>query len=140
MEQKDYLLRLVEQFTRILGKALFDLIGLKNKGKISDSIDTTIQSLINELNIDLYKLTSIKNDELIDTLNSKKGFNNENMGILAEILMQAGYNFDKMDNLHKRESFFQTCLTIYEYLEKSDKTYSFERKQKINELKILLNS
>ena len=140
MEQRDYLMRQIEQFARVLGKILFDLLGLKNKGDISESIEFTTRSLISELNIDLEKLTSIKRDELIDTLICKMGFNNGNLEILAEILMQTGDNYYKMKNFHKGESFCQTSLTIYEYLDKSDNTYSFDRKEKMKSLIVMLSS
>jgi len=139
MEQRDYLMRQIEQLARVLGKVLFDLLGLKNRGKISESIETTTRSLISELDIDLEKLVSIKRDELIDTLISQMRFNNGNLEILAEILMQTGDNFYEINNAHKGESFCQTSLLIYEYLEKSDNTYSFERKEKVEKLKTLLN-
>jgi hypothetical protein len=140
MEQRDYLIRQIEQFGQVLGKVLFDLLGLKNKGDISESIEFTTRLLISELDVDLEKLVSIKRDELIDALICKKGFNNENLEILAEILMQTGDNYFKIKNLHKGEIFCQTSLTIYEYLDKSDKTYSFDRKEKMKSLITLLSS
>jgi hypothetical protein len=139
MEQRDYLMRQIEQFARVLGKVLFDLIGLKNKGKIGESIEITTRSLVSELDIDLDELVSIKRDELINTLIDKMGFNNRNLDILSEIFMQMGDNFFKTNNFHKGESFCQISLIIYEYLEKSDNVYSFDRKEKMKTLKTLLN-
>ncbi|MDD3875557.1 MAG: hypothetical protein PHT69_02990 [Bacteroidales bacterium] len=138
MEQRDYLMRQVNQLARVLGKVLFDLLGLKNSGEIIESINITTLSLMSELDIDLDELVSIKRDELIHTLIDKMGFNNENLETLSEILMQMGDNFFKINNLNKGESYCQTSLFIYEYLEKADNTYSLARREKIEKLKTLL--
>lgn len=133
MEQQDYLKRQIDQIGRILGRILTDLAGFKNKGQINDGIAITNQILKNELDIDITELAEIRKDEFITTIKSKKNLTNENIGMLAEILLlvaESSYDVNR--------SLYEKCLIIYEYLEKEENVYSLDRQWKIKRIKNLL--
>lgn len=134
MEQEDYLKRQIDQLSRILGKILSGMIGLKNQGQISESIEMTNKTLKKELELDVQELIDIKTDNFITTLKSEKDFTDESLDKLAEILWVIADSRQDDD----RKKVYLKCLTIYEYLEKVEKTYSIDRQMKIAQIKNML--
>jgi hypothetical protein len=134
MEQEDYLKRQIDQLSRILGKILSGMIGLKNQGQISESIEMTNQTLKKELELDIQELIDIKTDNFIKTLKSEKDFTDESLDKLAEILLVIADSRQDGD----RKKVYLKCLTIYEYLEKVENTYSIDRQMKIAQIKNML--
>lgn len=134
MEQQDYFKRQIDQLSRILGKVLTDLIGLKNKGLLCDGIEMTNQTLKSELNLDIKELIDLRTDTFINVLVSEKGFVNESFDKFAEILWLIS---DQYTDVEKREVYIK-CLTIYQFLEKTDKTYSLARQLKIKQLQSMI--
>lgn len=136
MERQDYLKKQIDQLGRLLGKLLSDLLRLKGQGQINEGIAITTQTLKSELDLDLQILLEMPNEDFIHTLKSQKEFDNENLDKLATLLLALADNGqDEKTNL-----LYEKCLAIYEYLEKSDNTYSFDRQLKIKRIEnILLN-
>lgn len=134
MEQHDYLQRLIEQLGRVLGKVSSYLLGLKNRGQIEEGIEITSQALKGELDLDIQELTDIPADNFIETLKAKKSINNENLNKLADILFFIAENGQDKG----KKELYEKCLTIYEYLEKSESVYSIIRQGKIERIKNVL--
>ncbi len=131
MEQEDYLKRQIDQLGRVLGKALSDLLGLVKKGQAGLGIETTSQTLKTELDLDILELNSMKDEDFINSLISEKKFTSIHLEKIAEILLlMADYKDDK-----EKKSIYLKCLSIYEYLEHTDSTYSLDRQIKIKQLK-----
>jgi len=126
MEERDYFKRQI------------DLIGKKNSVGNSGGIEITNQVLKEELDLDIDFLIAIPKDKIIDLLKIEKGLSDENLELIAEILIVNLRNSDhKMEEID-RINLYEKCLTIYEHIEKSDKTYSFERNTKIQNIRSLL--
>ena len=136
MEQQDHLRRQIEQLGRVLGKILSDLVGLKQKGQVNQGIEITDRALKNELDLDTVELMAIPTDNFITTLKNTKGFNNENLDKLADILLVIANNEENKNE--NRNMLYEKCLTIYQYLEKSEPIYSFDRHLKMERIKNLL--
>ncbi|MBS1669079.1 MAG: hypothetical protein JST58_17010 [Bacteroidetes bacterium] len=134
MEQQDYLQRLIEQLGRVLGKISSNLIGLKNKGQIEDGFEMTNQTLKGELDFDIQKLINLPPDNFIKTLRANKGFNNENINKLADILLLIA----EYSQGQEKKMLYRKCLMIYEYLEKAENVYSIVREGKIEQIKNVL--
>lgn len=134
MVQQDYFMRQIDQLGRVLGKILSDIIGIKQKGQTSLDFEFAYQIFKSELDIDIDKLLTIPNNDFINILKNKKGFNNENLDKLADIFWEIADNNEQSKYICKK------CLIIYEYLEKTETTYSFDRNFKIERLKNILNN
>lgn len=134
MEQQDYLIRQINQLSRILGKVLTDLIGLKNKGLLSKGIEMTNQTLKSELNLDIKELIDVKTDVFINVLILEKGFVNDSLDKFAEILWLIANQSTDVD----KRKMYNKCLLIYQFLEKTDMTYSLDRQLKIKQLQSLV--
>jgi hypothetical protein len=131
MEQEDYLKRQIDQLGRVLGKALSDLLGLVKKGQAGLGVETTVQTIKTELDLDIGELTDIKTENFIKTLQTEKKFTNAHLEKLAEILFLLADHKPATDQKNINEK----CLAIYEYLENAESTYSFDRQRKIKQIK-----
>lgn len=130
MEQQDYLKKQIDQLGHVLAKIFSDLLGLKNNGQINAGLEITNQTLKNQLGLNMQDLLDIPTDKFIDTLTTQKNVTNDNLDKLAEILLLIADN-RQGDN----KKLYEKCLTIYEYLEKTENTYALDRHWKKNRIK-----
>lgn len=125
MEQRDYLMRQVEQLGYVLGKMLSKLLFLKENGTVST--ETVYQVFKEELDFDINELIDIEKDKLIDTLRNDPRLRTVNLEKLADIFLFVAEN----TNSNKRDQLFRKSLMIYQYMEGQDNTYSYSRNLKI---------
>lgn len=133
MQQEDFIKRQIEQLSRVLGKILFDLVGL-TKGNVADAIEVTNQAIRNELNLDIDEIINLPVDKTLDILINEKKLSGTNLESFADILYQiANVTPPPQDN--KANKLFEKGLAIYEYLNATSKTYSLDRNFKIDKIK-----
>ena len=139
MQQEDWLIRQINQLGRVLGKILADLLGLKTKGQVGEGIEAAEQALKGELDLDISHLAAMPTDRFIITLREGKQFTDENFEMLADIFLIVAEELDQNDRDNgKKKQLLEKALIIYEYLDKSGSTYSFERHNKIEKIKSTL--
>jgi hypothetical protein len=139
MEKRDYLIDQIEQLGQALAQIFAKLFGLSNQGKVPEAIEMTSRSLKTELDLDLSEISSIPTGDFIITLQDDKKLNLSNLELLADILLQVA-DATCIENLKSEESLnlYSKCLEIYNYLNKRDLTYSFERESKIARIQSML--
>jgi hypothetical protein len=135
MKQDDYFLKQIDILGRILGEIVSDLLKLKNKGEIMESIEITTQALKNELDLHLNDILLLQNEKIVEFLQEEKKFDNGHLDKLAEILFILGYDHVS----ENRINILEKSLTIYEYLNKNSTTYSPERITRIGKINKVLN-
>ena len=135
MKQDDYFLKQIDILGRILGEIVSDLLKLKNKGEIMESIEITTQALKNELDLNLNDILLLQNEKIVEFLQEEKKFDNGHLDKLAEILFILGYDHVS----ENRINILEKSLTIYEYLNKNSTTYSPERITRIGKINKVLN-
>jgi hypothetical protein len=136
MQQEDYIKKQIDQLGRVLGKILSDLLGLKSQGSLSERIEIVDQPLKNSLNLDIEDLITIPTDNFIDTLKAENKLTNDNFEILANLLFHLADEVDDRDNIYEKKSLlYQRSLVIYEYLNSTSSTYSFDRHLKVEKIK-----
>lgn len=135
-QEKDHLKKQIDQLGIVLRKVLSDLLGIKQQGVQQDVVETTNKALKSEIDLDLNEFIALPDDSFIDTLISKKGFNNENLDYFTDILISIAERYPGDEAMKK--SLYQKCLLIYTFQEKSASTYSFGRQMKTDRLKKLL--
>jgi hypothetical protein len=137
MQQEDWLIRQINQLGRLLGKILTDLLGLKTKGQVGEGIEAAEQAFKNELDLNVDDLISIPTELFIKTLQEGKQFKNENFEMLADIFLIIAEELYQNDRDNgKKKRLLEKALIIYEYLDKLGSTYSFERHNKIEKIKV----
>ena len=135
MEQEDFIKRQIDQLGRVLGTILADLIGLKAQGQISEGIEAADKELKKKLDLNVDNLTSISTEKFIKTLQEGKKLSNDNFDKLVDILFLLTEELDERntDN-EKKNKLYERSLTIYEHLEYTSSTYSFDRHFKIEKI------
>ena len=135
MRQDDYFLKQIDILGRILGKIVSDLLKLKNKGDVMESIETTTQALKAELDLNLSEILRLDNEVFVNFLQEDKKFNNGHLEKIAEILFILGYDHIS----ENRIIFLEKSLTLYQYLNKNSTSYSPERITRIEKINKILS-
>ena len=128
---RDYIMKQIDQLGAVLSQIIIALVQRK-KGAPEELSFDQINALLQEyIDLDIPKLLSMDNNELIDSLKSEYNLNNELIGQLGDIL----YEIAELDqNVYPTEALYQKALVIFQYLEKHDKVFSFDRHQRINRM------
>jgi hypothetical protein len=136
MEQEDWLMKQINLLARVLGKILADLLGLKSRGQVEEGIEAAGQTLKSELDLNIDELILIPVEQFIKILKKDRQFGDEDLEKLADIFFLIAEEFDqKSIEDEKRKKLFERSLAIYQYLDKTGSTYSFERHEKIKKIK-----
>lgn len=135
MEQKDYILREIEKMAAILGAIRQKLFGGSDNLSLSveKQFDETKDMLLNDADFDLDKFMMSDTAEGNAYISGLKGFNVENLEVLAECVAQIGFNC----NSGLSGVYFEKALQLYEYCNDKSKTFSSEREEKIEAIKNL---
>ena len=136
MEQEDFLKRQIDQLGRALGRILAGLMGLKARYQSSQGIEAADQALKTELGLNLDDLALIPAESFLTAMIDTKKFSDNNFEQLAEImfLVAEELNVKGADAL-KMEKLYERALLIFEILDKTSTTYSFDRHRKIEKIK-----
>lgn len=133
MEQKDYILREIEKIGLIIsfiGQKIFggkENLSLTIENKINDASGM----LLEESDFDLNKFLSLNIEESNEYITSFKGFNNENIELLADCISQICMT----DNSGDSKKYLEKALQLYVLCNLKSKTYSLKRENKIITIK-----
>lgn len=129
MGQEDYLLRGIEKMGAVLRAILNRLTG--TKGNIAFTAENTFEQTSEELNrelgFDLSRFLSLDKAESEDYLSRFEGMNTANLESLAEIIHQIALE----EPTDRQRILLGKALQIYDLCETNDKTFSFDREQRI---------
>ena len=138
MEQKDYLLRQIDQLGQVLGYILSKMSGLKEIGNLEQATDFAYSYMKEELKFDLDKMLEIVDSQSVEELVSNFKFNNSNLLELSEIIRLIAESYEKKNDLLKAKNMYKKVLYLLEYINKNETTFSFEIFYKIDEIKSYL--
>ena len=132
MQQKDYLLREIEKIGLLL-KMIFNKIAGKEENyalTVENQFEEEKELLLHEtgFNIDVFLL--IEESGIEQYISEFDGIRGSNIELLADILKAMG---DKTDSAKTKE-YLKRALRLYELCNSIDKTFSFDRERKINEI------
>ena len=132
MVYRDYLKKQIDELGRVLGKLLADLISLKTQEKAELGIEIVNQTLKTELDLDLPKILSLSEEEIIEKL-EKMTSDYKLIGVYADIIyeMLDDLNYEKA----KKADLLKKILALYEHVEMKRSTFSFENRTKIEMIK-----
>lgn len=135
-QEQDIIKRVLEQFGKLLRSTWSALLNTKQQGTFADEYPTIIQSFENLSGLNIDFLLSLSDEELVKALKEKEIFNYNNFERLADIFYAIG---EEEQNKKKRNFLLSKCLFVYDFIEKSEKTYSIERHFKMGRIKDMLN-
>ena len=127
MFKKDYLLRIIEEIIRIIGRILH-LIKEGDFDKAEKMLKEAYELI--EVNEDWKNISITALIQLME----KKEFSYSKMEIIADLIKVEG-DIVKAQGKEGYHDLYIKALAIYEYLDQNDVTYSFERADKIIKLK-----
>jgi hypothetical protein len=93
-------------------------------------VETGNQALMDNLGLNISGLISLDNEDLINLLVNEKHFSYSNIEQLADILFVLADNSGDPEQTALRAK----CLFLYQFIEKEDNTYSFNREWKTESL------
>ncbi len=136
MEQRDYLLREIEKIGMVLRAIRQRLFGGTDELAISieTRTETLREMLLDEAYLNLDELVALDPAETERYLASLKGFNTENIELLAKTLSELSMTGDSGDS----RTMLEKALQLYEICSLRDRTYSFEREAAVNQIKEVL--
>lgn len=127
----------IDQIGKVLIWLMTGLLGLKELGKINQGEDLVRQTFDSTLKIDYNRLLSIDPGELVRYLQDDLKFSNDNMDRVAGIFYELAGGMEEGDKPRSKE-YYERSLTLYEFLNKSDIIYSFERHYRIKDIRAAL--
>ena len=136
MEQRDYILREIEKIGALLRAFRQRLFGgKKNEATQLDLlVDSAKEELMRETNFDLDKFLAPDTQYTDEYILSFAGFSAENIELLAEFLAQIGFS----DECGNSKMYLEKALQLYNLCELKSRVYSFERENKMNAIKSVL--
>ncbi len=136
MEQKDYLLKEIEKIGLLLRAILNKLKLNTDNGAITleNQFDQEKELLLNEIGFNIDEFALLNDSDIEQYLSKFEGIRGINLELLADVLREVGF---KAEN-NMTNAYFEKSLKLYELCNFLDKTYSFEREGKIEELRNIL--
>lgn len=133
MEQKDFLLREIEKLGLVLRAILNRITGSGENLAltIEDQFIAEKELLFTETGISLNKLIELNESETEKYIGSLHELNVQNIEILADILKEIGM----LNTTDDSNILLNKSLELYALCSSRDKTFSFERENKISEIK-----
>jgi hypothetical protein len=130
MEQKDYILREIQKISILLRYLLGKILPVKSFEEIKKINEEINQEFLKNLGYDLEALVNISKNKFNEEFGSNKGFNLENIELLADLLYNAS-----VKSTDTKQKVLKKSLELYEYVNETGKTFSFEREIKIGKIK-----
>ena len=128
MLQRDYIMRMVEEF----GKFLAAIVGLKREGKFGKALNKIDDVYEEMIDLEPKVLKSIDVDELLDFLQNEKHFNNQYLKMIAELLFEEGQIYHESGDPISARNVLEKAKILINYLMESDATFSFDWYEKLN--------
>lgn len=138
MELRDYLLREIEKIGTVIRAIRQKLFGGTDELAISvdNQAEVLKEMLLEEAYIDLDELLALDVLKTDEYLAWHKGFNVENIELLALTLSDLGLNSKSPDSA----GLLEKALQLYEICNRRDKTFSFDREASMNRIRNALQA
>lgn len=128
MYQKDFILRVIEACSDALAR----IIGLKKEGKNNLALDEIKRTYVEVLKININDILSTPTEEI-------KNIEIEKLEMISDLLKVEGEIEFTDRNNQRSTQLINKALELLELADQENTTFSFERKNKITDLKNLLN-
>ncbi len=127
MYQKDYILRLIEEMTRVLAV----ILGLMKKGdfrKAAENLENTYHNLLKE---DAAYFRQIPEEDLTSDLLEKHNYTNVHLEVLAELFNAEAELCLTQNDRSSCLAYSRKSLLLFRFIDTEYKTYLQERLDKI---------
>ena len=137
MEKRDLILDQIEQLGYFLRKMFAAFLDKNSIGNSTEALDLVTNEFKSELDFDLPLFVDLSNEQMKNYLLNFK-FNEEHLENLSELLkeMSSSKSFDKETS----DNYLKKALELLDFADEKSNSFSFERNNRKNQIKILLNS
>ncbi|MFL5763777.1 MAG: hypothetical protein ACJ77K_07515 [Bacteroidia bacterium] len=135
MLRRDYLQKQLEELARVLGKMLDEILKLRTEGKTDEAYALAKESLIEKFELDMENILALSLADFKNLVIESNRSNPVQLSYLADLLYTSATLSKEKGERGQALELFKRSLMIYEYLDKSQRTYSAERHEKINNIK-----
>jgi phosphoenolpyruvate synthase/pyruvate phosphate dikinase len=119
MYQKDYILRLIEEASKVI----LEILNLKKNEKHKEAVMLIKQGFSNLLDIDVKKILNVETENLINYLTKTKGLDSQKIKISVDLLLEY---YDYAKPKEKRIVLLHANLLL-NYIDQKESTFSFDR-------------
>ena len=134
MEQRDYLLRQIELMTQTLVALIRRLLGLKDLSE-KETQRVTDEVLKEQLDISMTQIIETEPESIVELLTRHNGITISNVDLFADILV---INAKARHNANQKLNLLVRALKLYEWIDMTGNTFSIERHQKINDIRMMI--
>lgn len=133
MEQRDFLQREIEKIGKILSAFRQILIGGRDNPAIilEEKAEATRDMLLDATGFNLDEFLSLNTEEADNYIVNSKGFNIDNIELLAECMAESGFS----DKSGRSKMYLEKALQLNQLCNLKSRTYSFMREENINKIK-----
>jgi len=131
MFQKDYILRMVE----MIGDLIAALLGLIKKGDLEQAEKILERGYFELLRRDASFFQLIPKEQLTDKLLGDHHYTNGHLEVLSELFFAEATLSEAQNKLNNSLICYEKSLTLLEFLEQEDKTWSAKRDERKSLLK-----
>jgi hypothetical protein len=134
MLQRDYILRLIEEF----GKFLAAITGLRLEGKLEEALKKVDETYNELLEIDPKVVKSLNDDEVLGFFQEEKKYDNKQLNLVAELLYQEGMIYSEEGDPVSARNVLEKSKILINYLMENDSTFSYDWYKKLGEIDHIL--
>lgn len=130
MYKRDYIMKLVEEFARLLSA----IVGLKSEGKSDEALELIDKVYRDFFEVDPAVIKSMSETEVLDFLQNDKAFDNERIKMMAELLFEEGMIYIENGDPVLAGNVLEKTRGMIRYLTDNDTTFSFDWYEKLHEI------
>lgn len=128
MERRDYLMRYFEQ----LGFVLARLLGLQDERRFSEAFQLIDEALKDMLNAPIDEWLMIPENTFLPEITER--LSTEQQHVLSELLFEHGEFLYLKGEKEMSKKSYNRSLLLFNYLAETEKTFSIERMNKIDQM------
>jgi hypothetical protein len=130
MFQRDYILRLIEEFAKFLAA----ITGLKAGGNLEEALKKIDEAYNELLEVNPKMIKSLSEDEVLDFFQKEKKYDNQQLNMAAELLYQEGMIYVEEGDPVSARNVLEKSKILIGYLMDNDSTFSFDWYEKLHEI------
>ncbi len=135
MIRKDYIEKQLEQLSIAISKIIAEIRKAQTVTQINSAISISTEFLKKECECSLEEISKTEPSQTIEFLTQKKKISTEKINLFAELLYEISVSYEKSGKYELAIDLNKKLLTIYNYLNETDKTFSLKRQEKITIIK-----
>lgn len=113
----------IEQMTRVIARAIADLVGIKTTVESNYAIQQTRETLIEELDLDICQLVQKDEAVFLQELSKNEAMADQALAELANLLFEMG---TVENDAQMKQKYFEKALFLYKHLTQNTGLYSLD--------------